>query len=123
MVRNFATGTASHIGAVVFTGGHPAFPSASPECPGDFFNWGSDTFRYAGPADNSISVELGGTVCFVGDRLSGSGFYVINGGSGRFWKAEGSGLIAFTGTLATPNTGAFHLELSGSISRPKPPSG
>jgi hypothetical protein len=99
-------GHATNAGSVAVVGAAP--------CDGGFIAVNDDTLTAAN--GDSISIEITETVCPVGPGIySGTGTFVVLGGTGRFAGATGGGDWAGTGDF---NVATVTCNLNGTISHP-----
>lgn len=81
-------------------------------------NSGTATFTLTGANGDTVVVATTFQITEVPGGFTTAGDYIVTGGTGRFYGATGSGLVAASGMLTGPTTGVGSFTLAGTISSP-----
>jgi hypothetical protein len=107
------TGTATHLGQGTNTG-HSVITGPDTSCPGGLANINTETLAAAN--GDTLTITSNDVACPTGPlAFSGSGHWVVTGGTGRFSGATGQGTFDGHSDFIA---GVFAMQLTGTISAP-----
>jgi predicted ATP-dependent serine protease len=79
----------------------------------------SATYTLTGANGDTVVLEMIFQVTFLpNDAVTFEGTYTVTGGTGRFFRATGSGELAGSAIVIGPNSGIGSFSVAGTISSP-----
>jgi hypothetical protein len=79
---------------------------------------GTATFTLTGANGDTVVVAMTFQITEVPGGFTTAGDYTVTGGTGRFYGATGTGLVAASGMFTGPTTGVGSFTFAGTISSP-----